>query len=168
MKQLTLLLILAVMYAGTTYADGVGVTIRLGHPNFFGEIELGNTVAPRVVRENPILIQRSRHGMRMAPIYLRVPPNQIRNWRRYCVRYNACSRPVYFVRDDWYQNEYVPQYRERHHDRDRDGDRNRNGDGEDRRDERHNEEGNEDRGYQRHGDQHDHDNNGDDDHRRDR
>jgi hypothetical protein len=24
--------------------------------------------------------------------------------------YNACGRPVYFVRDDWYQREYVPRY----------------------------------------------------------
>jgi hypothetical protein len=47
------------------------------------------------------------------PIYLYVPPRHQRNWRRYCHNYNACGQPVYFVRDDWYQREYVPRYRER-------------------------------------------------------
>ena len=31
---------------------------------------------------------------------------------RFCGRYNACGRPVLFVRDDWYTRSYVPAYRE--------------------------------------------------------
>jgi len=50
---------------------------------------------------------------------LRVPPGHQKNWKRYCGRYEACGRPVYFVRDDWYNNVYAPQYRERHRDHDR-------------------------------------------------
>jgi hypothetical protein len=62
----------------------------------------------------------------VAPLYLRVPPGHAKNWRRYCDRYRACGRPVYFVQDDWYRHEYAPRYQERHghrkHDRDyRDG-----------------------------------------------
>jgi len=31
----------------------------------------------------------------------------------YCPKYNACGRPVYFVRDRWYNEVYVPQYQGR-------------------------------------------------------
>jgi hypothetical protein len=30
---------------------------------------------------------------------------------KHCAQYNACGRPVYFVRDDWHYNEYVPRHR---------------------------------------------------------
>ena len=56
----------------------------------------------------------------MAPIYLRVPPGHEKKWNKHCASYNACGRPVYFVRDDWYRNTYVPQYQMRG---DRDDDR---------------------------------------------
>ncbi len=38
-------------------------------------------------------------------------PGHEKHWRKHCAQYNACGRPVYFVRDDWYNNEYVPRYR---------------------------------------------------------
>jgi hypothetical protein len=44
-----------------------------------------------------------------------VPPGHEKHWNKHCAEYNACGRPVYFVRDDWYNNEYVPHYQ---HDRD--------------------------------------------------
>ena len=28
--------------------------------------------------------------------------------------YGACGRPVYFVQENWYNDVYVPAYRERH------------------------------------------------------
>jgi hypothetical protein len=36
------------------------------------------------------------------------------NWRKHCRKYNACGRPVYFVQDNWYNDVYVPRYRETH------------------------------------------------------
>jgi hypothetical protein len=62
-----------------------------------------------------VVVNRYRN---LSPIYLRVPNDHSRNWRRYCGRYNACSRPVYFVRDDWYRDVYVPRYRHIHDRRD--------------------------------------------------
>jgi len=58
-----------------------------------------------------------------APVYIRAPRDHYRNWGRYCGRYNACSRPVYFVRDEWYSNVYAPRYRQNYHLRDRRDDR---------------------------------------------
>ena len=47
------------------------------------------------------------------PYYVRVPPGHRKNWKRYCGQYGACGRPVYFVDNRWYNDVYVPQYRER-------------------------------------------------------
>src|SRR5690606_12973233 len=69
---------------------------------------------PVVYTQQPVIVREVRH-VRAEPIYLRVPPGHRRNWSRYCGRYEACGRPVMFVRDDWYTNTYVPHYRERHH-----------------------------------------------------
>lgn len=43
-----------------------------------------------------------------------MPPGYAEHWGQHCARYNACGRPVYFVRDDWYLNRYAPYYRDRH------------------------------------------------------
>ncbi|MCK9194895.1 MAG: hypothetical protein M0P19_13590, partial [Nevskia sp.] len=79
-------------------------------------IDLGSFPQPEVVYSEPIIIERTR--VIHEPLYLRVPPGHQKNWKRYCGRYEACGRPVYFVRDDWYNNVYAPQYRERHRDHD--------------------------------------------------
>ena len=49
------------------------------------------------------------------PVYLRVPPGHRKHWAKFCGRYDACGRPVLFVRDEWYTNTYVPRYREHYH-----------------------------------------------------
>ena len=51
------------------------------------------------------------------PIYLRVPPGHAKHWSKNCHKYNACGERVYFVKDDWYNREYVPRYQEQHRDR---------------------------------------------------
>jgi hypothetical protein len=44
------------------------------------------------------------------PVYLRVPPGHEKHWSKHCGKYGACGQPVYFVREDWYQTQYVPRY----------------------------------------------------------
>jgi hypothetical protein len=67
---------------------------------------------PQVVYRQPVVIER--RNWNPAPVYVRAPPYQYGNWRRYCGLYNACARPVYFVRDDWYRNVYAPHYHRVH------------------------------------------------------
>jgi len=92
-------------------AVNVGVSINLGDPAFYGQIELGNAPPPPVMYGSPVIIQPGQVGIALQPLYLRVPLQHSRNWRRYCSMYNACGRPVYFVKDTWYRNVYAPQYR---------------------------------------------------------
>ncbi|MET0520005.1 MAG: hypothetical protein ABW005_14370 [Burkholderiaceae bacterium] len=103
-------------------AADVGVSISVGQPGFYGQIDVG-TMRPQLVYAQPVMVERA--AVRPAPVYLRVPPGHQKNWAKHCREYGACGRPVYFVRDDWYQREYVPRYRDgydRDHGRWRDDD----------------------------------------------
>ena len=100
--------------SGSAWAADVGVSVSIGQPGFYGRIDIGDYPypPPRVIYERPVIVHR--HVGPYEPIYLRVPPGHAKNWSRYCSRYDACDRPAYFIRDDWYRDEYVPAYRERH------------------------------------------------------
>lgn len=95
-------------------AADVGVSVSVGQPGFYGTIDIGNFPRPQVVYAEPVVIRPAPRAVVMEPVYLHVPPGHAKKWRKHCGSYNACGRPVYFVRDDWYNNTYVPQYRERH------------------------------------------------------
>ena len=120
-------------------AADVGVSINIGQPGFYGRIDLGNSPAPQLYYREPIWVQPT--AVRPQPIYLHVPPGHQNNWKRYCRQYGACGQPVYFVRDNWYRDVYVPHYRDYHDDRDGWRSERR----EDRRDDRRDERG-DDRG----------------------
>jgi hypothetical protein len=102
------------------FAADVGVSISVGQPGFYGQINIGDTPRPPVVYAQPVMVARSPQYVSVAPIYLHVPPGHEKHWSKHCSEYNACGRPVYFVRDDWYNNEYVPRYRHDHNDHDED------------------------------------------------
>ena len=92
-------------------AADVGVSVNIGQPGFYGRIDMGNYPQPQLIYTAPVMIQPMPMGMTPQPIYLRVPPGHRKNWRKHCQRYGACGQPVYFVRDNWYNNVYVPSYR---------------------------------------------------------
>lgn len=109
-KASTLLAALLTLSFGTANA---AVSISLGEPGFYGRIDIGNAPPPRLVYGEPVIVRRVKTWY--PPIYLRVPPHHRDNWYRYCDSYGACGRPVYFVDDAWYEEVYVPRYREHHH-----------------------------------------------------
>jgi hypothetical protein len=101
----------------------VGLSLQLGQPGFYGQLNLGDYYPPpQLLYPQPVIIERDGRYLGQ-PVYLRVPPGHAKNWDKHCARYGACGRPVYFVSDDWYENIYVPRYRKIHVDRDDDDDR---------------------------------------------
>lgn len=82
---------------------GVGITIR--EPGVYGRIEIGSAPPP-VLYPQPVIIARPAVVVAQPPMYLYVPPGHAKNWRKHCGSYNACGRPVYFVREDWVQDQY--------------------------------------------------------------
>lgn len=95
-------------------ATDVGVSISIGQPGFYGHIDIGGFPQPQVIYPTPVIIQQVPAGVVRPPIYLYVPPGHAKDWRKHCQQYNACGQPVYFVQESWYNNEYVPRYREKH------------------------------------------------------
>lgn len=84
---------------------GVGVTIR--EPGVYGRIEIGNGAPPPpVIYRQPVVIAQPAVVVPAQPLYLYVPPGHARKWRKHCREYDACGRPVYFVREEWVQQEY--------------------------------------------------------------
>ena len=108
------LLIVAALTAATTsaLAADVGVSVQVGQPGFYGRIDIGNFPPPLLVYPEPVIIQPVPVGVVRQPIYLHVPPGHAKDWRKHCRKYNACGQPVYFVQEDWYNNVYVPRYRD--------------------------------------------------------
>ncbi len=118
-------------------AADVGVSVSIGQPGFYGRLDIGDYPPPRVIYRHPIIVGRAARDR--PPVYLRVPRNEIKHWRKYCQKYHACGERVYFVQDDWYERDYVPRYREKHHRKDREQHDNR-------RDDRRGNHGNDHRG----------------------
>ncbi len=91
--------------AANAYAGDVSVGVTISgeiQPGVYGTIELGNRPPPPVVYAQPVWIQQPPPRVYVAPVYMHVPPGHAKNWRRYCGRYHACDRPVYFVRSSEY------------------------------------------------------------------
>lgn len=107
------LLIAASMLALSLSATAQNVSISVGQPGFYGRIDLGNMAPPPVIYTEPMIVHRPVRMIEQ-PLYLRVPPGHAKKWSKHCGAYNACGRQVFFVRDDWYQNDYAPRYRAEH------------------------------------------------------
>lgn len=113
MKTKTAIAGLMLMSASwATQAAVVGVSISIGEPGFYGQIDLGNYPRPQVIYAEPVVIHRAPNLP--PPVYLHVPPGHEKNWKKHCDRYGACGRPVYFVQDSWYNTVYVPAYQKSH------------------------------------------------------
>lgn len=99
----------ALVVPGPAAAADVGVSIGISQPGIYGRIDIGRFPNPVVVVPQPVIIAPPPPPGRVVavapvqPVYLWVPPGHQKHWRQHCHRYQACGHPVYFVRDDWYQ-----------------------------------------------------------------
>jgi hypothetical protein len=95
------------------FAVDLGISISIGQPGYYGRIDIGDFPRPQLIYPQPVLIQSAPRGGILPPIHLRVPPGHAKHWSKHCHEYNACGQPVYFVQESWYNDVYVPRYRER-------------------------------------------------------
>ncbi|HEX4880261.1 MAG TPA: hypothetical protein VFV39_10485 [Limnobacter sp.] len=83
---------------------GVGGEVA---PGVYGNVNITNSRYPALVYHEPLIVSRSYYVEE--PLYLHVPPKHLKKWGKYCGRYGACSRPVYFVKSrDYY--DFSPRY----------------------------------------------------------
>ena len=100
-----MVIVALVLMPGVLHADPV--VIRLGSngevsPGKYGQVQFGNAPPPPVLYAQPVIIKR-QSVVAGAPLYLHVPPSHAKKWARYCQRYNACNRQVYFVKSAEYK-----------------------------------------------------------------
>ena len=109
MMRKLLVTALALGAIGSAMAQpSVGLSIGINQPGIYGQINIGALPAPALVAPQPVIIARG--SVDAPPAYLYVPIAEQRNWRRYCGKYNACGRPVYFVREDWVRDRYAHEH----------------------------------------------------------
>ena len=115
-----LICLATVLAMGSSHAADVGVSVTVGQPGFYGRLDIGSFPQPQLIYAQPVVIQPVRDVL-YQPVYLRVPPGHAKDWRKHCRKYDACGHPVYFVQDRWYNDVYVPRYRDKHGERDERG-----------------------------------------------
>lgn len=129
MKPLiTAAIVLTTALAGSAQAADVGVSVQISQPGVYGRIDIGRFPQPQIVLPQPVIITRPVMVAPAPPqpVYLWVPPGHRKDWRKHCGKYNACGVPVYFVRDDWYDNHVHPRGKGKNKDKGRgDDDRGR-------------------------------------------
>ena len=113
MRNLLLALGLAAVAFSASAAD-VGVSVSISQPGAYGRIDIGRFPTPDVVVAQPVVIQRPVRVVQ--PVYMWVPPGHQKHWSKHCHQYNACGTPVYFVKDNWYQQHVMAEGHR--HDRD--------------------------------------------------
>jgi hypothetical protein len=120
--------------AGAAHSGELNINVILSGqvaPGVYGQVQLGNSPPPPVVYAQPVLVEPPTYAVAAPPVYLHVPPDHALHWREHCREYNACGRPVYFVRSAEYEPGYERHDRERGHDHghDRDDDHGEHGHG---------------------------------------
>jgi hypothetical protein len=90
--------------AAATPPQAVWRNLTTGQPmraGIYGRIEVRQgTAAPPLVHAKPVTVDPPMRPRSAEPLYLYVPPGQLRRWARHCGKWDACGRPVYFVRVD--------------------------------------------------------------------
>jgi hypothetical protein len=68
-------------------------------PGIYGRIVIKRgALPPPVIYPQPVVANHAPVPDGVTPIYLYVPPGQVRKWKQSCVRWAACGTPVLFVR----------------------------------------------------------------------
>jgi hypothetical protein len=112
MKRFVFAVMITIIFSTSAHAANVGVSVSVGQPGFYGRIDIGDFPQPQLIYTQPVVIQPHTE-VGGEPLYLHVPPGHEKKWRKHCKKYNACGRTVYFVRDKWYNDVYVPHHQAR-------------------------------------------------------
>lgn len=88
--------------AAAAHAGGSWTNLTSGAPlrtGVYGRIQV-HGAPPPLISATPVIAQQALGPVHAQPWYFYLPAGQVRKWSVYCRRYNACERPVYFVRMD--------------------------------------------------------------------
>jgi hypothetical protein len=103
----TIAIVTAAPLASADSADSAVITGTVT-PGVYGRVDVANKPLPALVFEQPMFVERPDTAGRVEPLYLHVPPEHAKNWKKYCDKYQACDHPVYFVKSAEYEPGYEP------------------------------------------------------------
>ena len=70
-------------------------------PGIYGRIVVkGQAAPPPVIYPQPVVASEALVPPGVQPVYLYVPPGQVRKWKQNCAKWQACEQPVLFIRVD--------------------------------------------------------------------
>jgi hypothetical protein len=98
----TIAIVTAAPLASADSADSAVISGAVT-PGVYGRVDVANKPLPALVYEQPMFVERPDTAGRVEPLYLHVPPEHARNWKKYCDKYQACDHPVYFVKSAEYE-----------------------------------------------------------------
>jgi len=93
---------LLLLAATAAQAQGDWRNLTAGGPlrhGVYGRIEVRGAQPPLIYAQ-PVVASQPVGVSLQQPMYLYVPPGQVRKWDRYCLKWQACDQPVLFVRMD--------------------------------------------------------------------
>ena len=105
---------IAALVAATTLsaqAAEVGVSVQISQPGVYGRIDIGRFPQPQLVVSQPVIITHAPVAVAPQPVYMWVPVEHRKNWKKHCGYYHACGAPVYFVQDNLYGDHVHPKGR---------------------------------------------------------
>jgi hypothetical protein len=76
---------------------------------YFGRIDLPPSQRPDLINARAVQVAPTPAGAVAVPIFLHVRPGQEKRWSAHCKAYGACALPVYFVKESWYREIYLPR-----------------------------------------------------------
>jgi hypothetical protein len=103
----TIAIVTAAPLAGAADMDASAVLSDIT-PGVYGRLDTAKKPNPPLVYEQPMFVERPDTAGRVEPLYMHVPPEHAKNWKKYCDKYQACARPVYFVKSAEYEPGYEP------------------------------------------------------------
>lgn len=103
----------ALMLGSAAANASTQINISIGDSGYWGVLPALTGYRPEVWNNSPIVaIGTAVAGL--SAIYLNVPDAERHDWKNHCRKYDACNRPVHFVKNDWYRDQYAPEYRRQH------------------------------------------------------
>jgi hypothetical protein len=104
----TVAIVTTASLASAAEKDAIAVITGPVTPGVYGRVEVANKPLPTLVYEQAMFVERPDTAGRVEPLYLHVPPEHAKNWKKYCSHYQACDRPVFFVKSAEYDPGYEP------------------------------------------------------------
>jgi hypothetical protein len=102
-------LAMAAPLAGAADKSAAAVITGAIAPGIYGRVDMANRAKPPLVYQYPMFIEAPENAASVVePLYLHVPPDHAKNWKKFCEKYEACDKPVFFVKSAEYEPGYKP------------------------------------------------------------